>query len=71
MTTVKFYKSRRAMRRGIRKMEAADYQVVYTETVMVRHGCVALMLFPPLLFFKMENFKVQFNQLQDRIDRAI
>jgi len=70
MTTIKFYKSRRAMQKGIRKMEASDYQVVSTEAVPVRYSCLAMMFFPPLALFKKENFKVQYNQLEDRIEHA-
>jgi hypothetical protein len=62
MTTIKFYGSRRAMRRGIRKMELDGYKVDDTETVMVRRGCLTLMAFPPLVFFKRESFKVQYSE---------
>jgi len=62
MTTIKFYKSRKAMQKGICKMEAAGYKVVGTEAIPVRYSCVATMFFPPLVFFKKENFKVQFSK---------
>jgi hypothetical protein len=70
-TKVVFYKNRRAMQRGIKKMQGRGWEVVDTEVVERGYGCIKTgclgCLFLPLALLgrKPEEYKVQYRRLQE------
>lgn len=67
-TSVVFYDSEKAMRRGIKKMQRQDWEVVSTEAVEQGYGCAKTgcfgCLFLPLALLgkKPNRFKVQYRR---------
>lgn len=67
-TKIIFYKSRRAMQRGIKKMEGQGWEVMSTEAVEQGYSgcktcCLGCLFFPlALLGRKPEQYKVQYRR---------
>jgi len=67
-TKVEFYKNRKAMQKGINKMQKGGWEVVDTEAVQqgygcFKTGCLGCLFFPlALLGRKPEQYKVQYRR---------
>ena len=67
-TKVEFYKDKKAMQKGIAKMQKQGWEVVHTEAVEQGYGagktcCLGCLFFPlALLGRKPEQYKVQYRR---------